>query len=191
MAGLLNQLRMDHINYSRLLNLLEIDITAVEAGEKADYLRMKDIMKYMINYPDAFHHPLEEILFDKLDDLDRDEVETLKQLRKEHARLGELGKKLEDLLQKATAGSIVSRDEILKAAVEYRETMRRHLLTEERWIFPLIEATLKPADWDDALEKTGDVRDPIFGDAVAEEYRHLFEDITRKERNGPAKVSGE
>lgn len=191
MAGLLNQLRLDHINYSRLLNLLEIDITAIEAGDKVDYLRMQDIMKYMINYPDTFHHPLEEILFDKLDDLDRDEMTTVEQLREEHKRVGALGQKLENLLHDATAGGVVSRDEIMKAAIEYRELMRRHLATEEREIYPLIEASLKPADWDDAVEKTGEAHDPVFGDAVADEYRRLFDDITRWERYASSAAGGE
>lgn len=182
MAALLNQLRLDHINYARLLNLLEIDILAIEAGEKADYLRMQDIMKYMINYPDAFHHPCEEVLFDKLRGLGRDEATTLKRLRDEHEHLGELGQTLVDLLSKATGGEIVSRSDIVTAAATYRELMRTHLATEERMIFPLIEASLTPADWDEAVAQTEAMHDPVFGGAVADEYRRLFKSITRHEQ---------
>ncbi|MEJ2760511.1 MAG: hemerythrin domain-containing protein [Gammaproteobacteria bacterium] len=184
MAVLLNQLRLDHINLSRLLNLLEIDITALQSGEKADYLRMQDIMKYMIDYPDVFHHPCEEILFDKLHGLGRKEAATVAQLRSEHLYLAELGQKLADLLKHATGGHIVSRDEVLNAAEEYREIMRNHLTTEEREIYPLIEANLTKADWDDAVAKTGELSDPIFGGPVADEYSRLFDSITRQKAAG-------
>ena len=184
MAALLNQLRLDHINYARLLNLLEVDILALESGEQADYLRMKDIMKYMINYPDAFHHPCEEILFDKLYDLGREDAATVKQLGSEHAILAELGQKVADLLDKATAGHIVSKEEIVKAASEYKDLLRTHLVTEERKIFPLIESSLSPADWDEADARIGNLSDPIFSGPVADEYRRLFESISRREMAG-------
>jgi hemerythrin-like domain-containing protein len=182
MAALLNQLRLDHINYARLLNLLEVDIFALESGGQADYLRMKDIMKYMINYPDAFHHPCEEILFDKLHDLDKDDAAIINKLNAEHATLADLGQKVADLLDKAIAGQIMSKEEIVKAASEYKDILRAHLVTEERKIFPLIESSLSPADWEEAAARTGNLSDPIFSGPVAEEYRRLFESISRKEK---------
>jgi hemerythrin-like domain-containing protein len=184
MEGLLNQLRLDHINFIRLLNLLEVDILALESGGQADYLRMKDIMKYMINYPDAFHHPCEEILFEKLHDLDREDAATVDKLHSEHAILADLGQKAAELLDKTIAGQIVSKEDIVKAASEYKDLLRIHLVTEERKIFPLIESSLEPADWDDAVARTGNLSDPIFSGPVADEYRQLFESISRKEKAG-------
>jgi len=184
MAVLLNQLRLEHINYSRLLNLLEVDIMALQSGGKADYLRMQDIMKYMINYPDVFHHRCEEILFDKLHGLGKKEEATVNKLRSEHRHLTELGQTLADLLTHAAGGHIVSRDEILEAAEEYWSIMRKHLITEEREIYPLIEASLTEADWDEAVAQIGDISDPVFGGPVADEYRRLFDSITRQKAAG-------
>lgn len=184
MAVLLNQLRLDHINLSRLLNLLEVDITALQSGEKADYLRMQDIMKYMIDYPDVFHHRCEEVLFDKLHNLGRKESAAIAQLRSEHLYLVELGQKLADLLKHATGGHIVSREDILNAAEEYWKIMRNHVITEEREIYPLIEANLSKKDWDDAVAKIGEFIDPIFGGPVDDEYRQLFDSITRQKAAG-------
>lgn len=184
MPEMLNQLRLDHINYVRLLNLLEVDILALESGEQADYLRMKDIMKYMINYPDAFHHPCEEILFDKLHHLGKDDAATVQQLRAEHATLGALGQKLSELLDIAVAGQIVSKEELIKSATEYKDLLRRHLATEERKIFPLIESSLSAADWEEARADSSDVSDPIFSGPVGEEYRRLFDSIASRERAG-------
>jgi len=44
MHALLTQLRQDHVHYSRLLNLLEIQLISLEAGKPADFHLMRDIV---------------------------------------------------------------------------------------------------------------------------------------------------
>ena len=47
----------DHVNFARLLDLLERQLAAFHAGEQPDYALMLDIVHYLRHYPDRFHHP--------------------------------------------------------------------------------------------------------------------------------------
>ena len=63
MHTVLQQLHSDHINYSKLLTLLKNHISNMRNGLRPDFHEMHLIMIYMVNYPDVFHHPIEEVLF--------------------------------------------------------------------------------------------------------------------------------
>ena len=72
MAALIETLRKDHKNYSVLLDLLGVEAGKLEQGQESDLVRMYDIANYMVSYPDTFHHPHEELIFDILGALDPD-----------------------------------------------------------------------------------------------------------------------
>lgn len=178
MPALFEQLHQDHINYSRLLNLLELHLQKLEAGEKPDYLILQDILKYMINYPDMLHHPTEELLFEEVQEPDKKDSATIETLCEEHALLNDLAQRLENQLHNASSGHVVSKDEILKLGRQYIEILRQHIIREEREIFPLLEASLSEESWQKVARQLGEVVDPVFNQPVAEEYRRLFESIT-------------
>lgn len=181
MPGLFGQLHQDHINYSRLLNLLEINLQTLASGGKADNLVMRDILKYMVNYPDIHHHPTEEFLFEELGELDNKDSANIEKLCEEHQLLVDIARDLEDLLHKAISGQVVSRDDILELGYRYIEVMRNHIMLEEREVFPLLEASLSTANWEKVARKIGNVTDPVFDEAVSDEYRRLFESITEQQ----------
>lgn len=178
MPALLDQLHQDHTNYARLLNLLEIHLEKMEAGDKPDYLIMRDILKYMINYPDVLHHPMEERLFAELPQPEPGDAETINRLCHEHRLVADLAQQLEDQLLKAGSGQVVEREKILGIGREYINTMRNHLSSEERDIFPLLEANLPPESWERVAQESETASDPVFDSAVADEYQRLFESIT-------------
>ena len=47
----------DHVNFGRLLNLLESELQLAHDRGTADYDLMLDIMHYMLHYSDTLHHP--------------------------------------------------------------------------------------------------------------------------------------
>jgi hemerythrin-like domain-containing protein len=178
MPALLDQLHRDHTNYARLLNLLEIHLEKMVAGDRPDYLIMRDILKYMINYPDVLHHPIEERLFAELQKPEPRDAETINRLCHEHRIIADLAQRLEDHLHQASSGQVVTQDKILDTAREYIDTMRTHLTSEERDIFPLLEASLPQESWDRIARESEMATDPVFDSAVLDEYKRLFESIT-------------
>ena len=66
MSDTIAALDRDHANVARLLELLESEILAIEVGKTPDYPLLQDIMRYMTQYPDRFHHPKEDLIFVQL-----------------------------------------------------------------------------------------------------------------------------
>ena len=58
---LLSELREDHRNMALVLNVLESTIETAATGEDPDFELIDEIMRYMTIYPDAVHHPKEDI----------------------------------------------------------------------------------------------------------------------------------
>ena len=97
--GLLAQLRQDHLNIAMLLEMIEQELAAFDAGDNPDYEVMFDVMHYLNNYPDEIHHPNEDLLFQRL--LDRESAlrATIEKLFAEHERLAKQGYELQLLLE--------------------------------------------------------------------------------------------
>ena len=66
MPAIMEQLKADHGNISHLLASLEEQMAVVHAEENADFELMHDIMVYMTHYPDHTHHPMEDLMFQRL-----------------------------------------------------------------------------------------------------------------------------
>ena len=63
LARILEELREDHRNLARLLDLLENECRDVPAEGEPDMDLLHDIMHYMTVYPDAIHHPREDLVY--------------------------------------------------------------------------------------------------------------------------------
>ena len=53
----------DHLNFSKLLQLLEVQIERFHAGATPQYELMLDIMYYRTHYCDVVHHPKEDLVY--------------------------------------------------------------------------------------------------------------------------------
>ena len=60
------QLQLDHRNMTRLLDLLRRELDAYRAGQALDVDLLGSIMEYSLHYPDLCHHPLENLIYEKL-----------------------------------------------------------------------------------------------------------------------------
>ena len=56
----------DHVVFARLLDLFESQVEAFHAGERPNYELMTEIVDYLRQYGDRFHHPREEVAFERL-----------------------------------------------------------------------------------------------------------------------------
>ncbi|MCG8371175.1 MAG: hemerythrin domain-containing protein, partial [Proteobacteria bacterium] len=60
------ELRDDHRNMAIVLDLLEDIVAEMEAGRDPDFELFDEIMRYMTVYPDAVHHPKEDVVYAEL-----------------------------------------------------------------------------------------------------------------------------
>ena len=109
MAHIILQLQKDHLNAAKLLDLLEAQIGTLHDGETPDYLLMFDVMCYMRHYPDLFHHPKEDLIFEKLKERDPSVRPIVDNLMEEHKALAEKGVQFFESLQTVVSESMVPR----------------------------------------------------------------------------------
>ncbi len=176
MPDIIEQLHTDHINVSKLLDLLEREIETLHKKENPDYATMLDAMHYMVNYPDLVHHPTEDVVFEKLKERDPDTAAEIDHLTAEHRLLADKGTKfLEFLRYIENETAMVSRQAVEAQGQDYIALLRKHMSNEEGRIFPRARQVLGKKDWRAISAAVKKQEDPVFGKIVAEEYRSLYD----------------
>ena len=87
-------LRQEHRNIETLLLVLERELGVFARGERPDYEVVHAVIAYFQVYPDVYHHPLENLVFERLKARDPTAVENIGDLAGEH-RIG--SERLRDL----------------------------------------------------------------------------------------------
>jgi hemerythrin-like domain-containing protein len=177
---ILDLLHKDHQNISRLLDIFEKQIDVMHKGEDPNYRLLQDIMHYMGHYPDAFHHPREEKIFEKIKNSSADIDGIVKRLADEHLKMAEYGVNITDKLTEIFNGSIVSMAAIYELSKEYLELMRNHINSEENELFPQVKELLSEQDWQDINESVSYIDDPLFGKTVEDFYHYLYSCIQQE-----------
>src|SRR3974390_1544414 len=63
---IIDLLRQEHRNIEKLLLVLERELEVFARGERPDYEVVQAVIEYFQVYPDAYHHPQENLVFEKL-----------------------------------------------------------------------------------------------------------------------------
>ena len=163
----------EHVYFQRLLELLRREVDVFETGARPNYELMLDVLSYMREYSDRFHHPREDVAFARLGRHCPELAPTLARLRQEHRVIAHAGEKLFQLLQAVLDDSIIPRTDVEAAAATYLVYYRNHIAAEESEVLARAEDALTQDDWDavNAAVPPGD--DPVFGTAPARHYRDL------------------
>jgi len=172
----------DHVNFAKLLNLLEDQLERFHAGDSPEYELMLDVMHYMTHYPDVLHHPKEDLVFAKIKERARSARPTIDELTEQHARLRESGRELVHDLDAIVNGSITSRELIEAAARAYVMNFRNHMRVEETEILPLAATVLRGKDWKAVEAAIRHIQDPLFGAKTEERYVALRQHIATQAR---------
>ena len=105
----------EHINFARLLDILEDQVSAFHAGEDPNYALMSDILYYMRNFTDRVHHPREDVAYARLAARDPGSQLTVNRLQQEHRVIATAGDELLNRINEA-AGDVVTPRAALEAA---------------------------------------------------------------------------
>jgi hemerythrin-like domain-containing protein len=108
---------------------------------------MLDIITYLREYSDRYHHLREEEAFERLAPRCPDLELPLARLAQEHRVLAHAGETLRERLQAAVDGALLPRAEIEVAAATYLVYYGSHIAREEKEVLPRAAQTLTPADW--------------------------------------------
>ena len=181
------QWHAEHVNFARLLSLLEAELDLFHRGDSPDYKTMLDVMFYMTHYPDIHHHPKEDLAFARIRERDAAARPLVDQLMAQHALLRHSGMDLVQGLDDIVNGTIASRERIESTGRAYVEHFRSHMRAEEAEILPMAERILDEADWQAIDAATAHIEDPLFGGRTELRYAALRAQIGREAR--PAKAA--
>jgi hemerythrin-like domain-containing protein len=163
----------EHEYFQRLLTLLQDEVELFNRGERPNYELMLDILTYLREYGDAYHHPRENVAFDRLAERRPDVALALARLKQEHRVIANAGERLRELLNEALDGALVARADIEVAAATYLVYYVNHIATEEETVLVLAEKALTAEDWDAVRRSVPAPADPLFGGQPQERYRQL------------------
>ncbi len=177
MADILAKLRQDHINMSRLLDALDRQIETFAAGEHPDLEIVSAIADYVLEYPDRFHHPVEDLVLNELRQRDAAAAKPAEGLESEHERIGELARNFHAAVETWKSDEPARRDDFLATARAFVATMREHIALEDSKFFPAAEAALTRDDLDRLSARLPKLDDPLFGAADEKSYDRLRQNI--------------
>ena len=69
------------------------------------------------------------------------------------------------------------KQKIQDAAAGYASALRAHMDAEEARVFPMINEKMTQTAWNNILGKLKEVKDPIFGEKVSDEFKILYGQI--------------
>jgi hemerythrin-like domain-containing protein len=180
----------EHVNFDRLLNLLDDQLSLFHDGGSPDYALMLDIMFYMTHYSDVLHHPKEDLVFAKIKERDSTMARIVDDLHRQHARIHAAGAELVHQLDDIVNGSIASRAAIEAAARDYVDGLRKHMRVEESDVLPHAATLLNSRDWSAIHAAIGRVQDPLFGKHPEHRYASLRQQISRDAHDADRPAAG-
>lgn len=171
--------RAEHRAFGALLMLLEQQVELLRKGDAPNYEMMLDIVSYMVDYADRFHHPTEDLVFAIVAERVPGAREKVRDLMREHLEIVKSGRELTNGLEAVMGRTVVLRSVVEGLAQQYLDMFRRHMYTEEQYLFLAAAEKLSKEDWQSVERKVGRGDDPLFGERLDQRYAALRREISR------------
>ncbi len=167
-------LKTEHGNIEKLLDTVLDELGGSGATDRPKYAVIAGILDYLHSYSDAFHHPREDLLFERLNKRQPELERAISTLLDEHQWFDTQGDTLEQALHRHMVGKrSQQRNKRLDTQIRrYVKKLRAHLRMEEKEVFSQTSA-LHQHDWM-AIDKGLSYQpDPLFGRQVQQRYEEL------------------
>ena len=99
MCRLIHLLHKDHINFSSVLTYLENQLVQLEKCEDENLDVVLDAIRYMKEYPDYYHHPTEDFIFEFLVETYKVSKKFISLLQQDHIEMRQLTDKLLEMME--------------------------------------------------------------------------------------------
>ena len=173
--------RQEHDYFQHLLRLLQAQLDEFHSGGEPDYPLMLDILSYLRDYSDQYHHPREDVAFERLARYCPEVELVLRRLQQEHRVIAHAGTLLATHLAAVLQGAVVEREAIEAAAATYLVYYQNHIKTEDNEVLSRAAQHLTDEDWDAVRSAIPFVPDPVFGDNPQERFRALRRAIAERQ----------
>ncbi|MCH9695460.1 MAG: hemerythrin domain-containing protein [Gammaproteobacteria bacterium] len=174
---LLSELREDHRNMAIVLDVLANTVSAARDGDDPDFELVDEIMRYMTIYPDAVHHPKEDVVYAELKAQRPDLAAGLDDVPQDHRDIAVLGGRLRDDVEAIVAGAAVRREHFVADCENYVQRLRNHMQWEESDLFKRVDEMLDDKETKVDIEQYLHIKDPVFELEVEAAFRRLLSSL--------------
>ncbi len=177
MTDILDAIHEDHTNMTKMLDALERQLAVFDAGETPDYDIVRGVVDYCLDYPDLYHHPKEDLVFERLKVRDPAAAAEIGDLPGEHEVLAALTRRLRDAVEAVLNDLEVPRGPFDETLREFLDAYRRHMALEESAFLPAARRALSAAELAEIDARPAPREDPLFGASGEERFAALRQDI--------------
>lgn len=174
---ILEKLHRDHINLSRLLDLLASTLENIESGQAPDYLLLREAIHFIAHHAEQHHHPVEDTLLRYFAGRSPTLDTLAAECEAEHRTLHGCGQEFLALIEHIANDTIVPMYELTEKLGTFIATERAHMDMEEGAIFPLLRINASAGDWADVSRLVPRAKDPLFGEQVTADYNYLYRSL--------------
>lgn len=177
MTDVLDAIHEDHTNMAQLLNALERQLHVFDAGDTPDYDIVRGVVAYCLDFPNLYHHPKEDLVFERLQAVDPDAAAKVGDLPGEHGELAARTRRLQEAVAAVLDDLEVPRGRFDAALREFLDAYRRHMKEEERTFLPAARHALSAEDLATIETRLRRPDDPLFGAPDEDRFAALRQDI--------------
>jgi hemerythrin-like domain-containing protein len=186
MSRLIEILLKEHRNIEKLLRVLEQELDVFDRPESPDYEILQAVVEYFQDYPESYHHPKEDIVFEKLKLRDPSAVARIGDVEAEHQleakRLRRFAQAINDIL----AGREYPRQSFHNVVRDFIDHQRQHMHKEEQLLYPAAIKGLRAEDWAEIESRLNNRKDPLFDGVAEKKFDALRQTVLRWERETQA-----
>ena len=175
---IIEQLHHDHKQLVRILYHLERELKAFNGllKEAANMETILDILDYIQVYPEIWHHPTEDVIYEMLLQKDIPSPELLADALEEHAILELLTENLQANINAAVTDQDFSPARFIKSTTVFINRQLQHMEREQKNLFPLAEKYLDKSDWD-VIKQRLKSQQQLRQESRLQQYESLYQDI--------------
>ncbi len=180
-----HRLNTDHYHIQQLLDCFgyEIDCYDFDSKRSADLEIILSALDYIQTYPEKWHHPAENIIYDRLLKKQVSQSTLIKQLQSEHEKIFQATKKLQEMFDHVAEDCIIPADQLLTRSRDYIQLQSQHVEKENEHIYPLMHTAFSEDEWHEIEDEIKTQNDPLFDIPSKKEYHHLYRHIMDMEKS--------
>jgi len=172
---IIQRLQQDHRNILRILSLMRMQIDFMSVHDGHALALISNAMHYMQQYPGLMHHPLEELIFDRVESEDDALVRVVTRLRSEHKEFPLMEADILVCISEQLGTDVDMRPRLRELGNAYLDAQGQHLQTEDVDFFPLAQDILSLAQWNQVYQMAASREDPIFGPQALARFDNLYD----------------
>lgn len=172
-------IRDEHRSIAAVLHGLKQVLSGVDAGQvSVEFPLLRAMLFYIEKFPEALHHPKEELYLFRLLQLRTDECSAvIAELSEQHHEGAVMFATLRESLQRYEAGAAGAQAAFIQLANTFVESQWRHMEAEEKVILPAASRYLTATDWQQVATAFLDNGDSRFGSQAGDPFEKLLNQV--------------